>query len=157
MTDIKSLSRRQMLAAGAVGVAGLWAVDAPALTRRMLARVAPAKTPGPSATAPLATTGAAAAEGDARWAASVGSQFFLDGPAGTVAMTLTAVTPLAGGGTRPREVARKQAFTLLFDTGAVAAPAAERIYTVYGREIGTAALFLTPSALKPNGLVAVFN
>lgn len=157
MTDTKTLSRRQIMA-GAAGVGVLWAVDAPALARKLFGS-APRKPPATAAASVSAAMPAATAiaDVDSHWAANVGKQFYLDGPAGTVMMTLLSVAPVESGGVRPPDVPRKRAFALRFDTGRVNAPTVEKIYTVYGPSTGATPLFLSPSAIVPNTLTAVFN
>lgn len=144
----RKLSRRKILAAGAVAVA------AGVLIAKPLKILAPKRSSSlarPRALPPSLATGSYET-----WLAQVGSVFTL-GPA--TRMTLTGVQPLLNGGQRPPGLARDSAFLAVFDPLGGATMAGDLIYVAVHPQYGAVTIFLqeSPDRSTPARMLAVFN
>ena len=147
-----STSRRKVIAGIAVGAAGLTAVAAPALNKTWFAKDGRGK--GSSwwgrDSVSLETAGLD------EWTRHVGSEFATRAEGGTATLRLVAVKPLKSLGERPDDVARDRAFVAVFDAGAAAPPAGDRIYAVNHKESGDMSIYFG-GATPAGNLEAVFN
>ncbi|HEX8401116.1 MAG TPA: hypothetical protein VF628_05375 [Allosphingosinicella sp.] len=148
------LSRRNMVLAGAAALGAVGAIAAqPSMSRRVFkpGPVGSSDRPGSTfkRTPPLGAID--------NWSAAVGTDFFIRTASGSLLTTLASVAAFPSRGKRPAELARQEAFLLSFDTGRIAAPAGEGIYTVTHRSLGEMQIFLSASATSATGLTAVFN
>lgn len=133
------VSRRRMLAAAALVVAGTAAAPALGLTPRG----------GRRATAlPRSLRHA----GLAAWSAQTGSRFRIRGEDGIHVLTLVEVRPLAAEGARPAGASRDGAFAAVFRSAGGPLPAGNRTYPAT-HATGDLDIFFGPSGDR---LVAVF-
>ena len=93
------------------------------------------------------------------WTSQVGHSFVLLGPSWEVLLYLREVKSFPSPGERPPEVARKQGFAAIFDSGRVKMPARDRIYRLANVRYGEMDIFLKPcgDATCPGRLEATFN
>jgi hypothetical protein len=143
------MSRRNLLAGLAVGVAALGAVAAPALNRTWFARDGR----GLSSWWGRQRRSLARA-GMNEWSRQVGSDFVVQGESGAAALKLVEVKPMLSAGVRPPEVTRDRAFAATFDAGS-AAPAGDRIYAVRHDVYGDMQVYFSPAS--GSRMTAVFN
>jgi hypothetical protein len=93
------------------------------------------------------------------WAAVKGQVFAVEGENGTVPVYLAEVNLLPSKGTRPPDVSRQRAFSLVFLAGPDRAPAGERTYRLTHASFPPLDIHINPAHRLPRGvrLSAVFN
>lgn len=148
----RGLSRRNVMIAGGGTVAAIGAFAASPLSNPLTSEVRGMLAGQKWVRGVLSLANATYAE----WESMVGATFSLGGGA---TMRLTGVRALASDGSRPLNVARRQAFLGVFEPGRGQSMAGDLIYTATHPQYGPVQLFLG-NAPAPRGaaqMLAVFN
>lgn len=154
--DSAFLSRRMLLAGLGVGAVGAAAAAAPVLSLRL----AGAPSTGRPASWWDRTFLSLHAAGLAEWNGLVGETFALAGPNGTHMLRIVAVSAFPRSGRRPVELARSQAFSVVFESIAgPPLPAGDRLCQLVHRSYPPLPIYMgAPFTLgQKTRLVAVFN
>lgn len=155
LRDSAFLNRRMLLAGLGAGAVGAAAAASPIFTLR------PAGTAsGRAASWWDRTFVSLQAAGLAEWSGVVGETFALDGPNGSHMLRIVAVTAFPRSGRRPVELARSQAFSVVFESLAgPPLPAADRLCQLVHRSYPPLPIYMgAPFRLGlKTRLVAVFN
>jgi hypothetical protein len=93
------------------------------------------------------------------WSAIRGQVFSVEGENGTVPVLLSEVKLLPSKGTRPPEVSRQQAFSLVFLAAPGKAPGGDSTYRLTHASYPPLDIYIDPARRLPKGvrLTAVFN
>ena len=136
------LSRRNMMIAGGGTVAAIGAFAASPLSNPLVSEVRGALAGQVWVRGMLSLANGTFEE----WQSLVGASFSLGGGA---TMRLAGVRALQASGSRPYDVARRQAFVAFFDPGAGQSMPSDLIYTATHAQYGPVQLFLTQCTSAP--------
>jgi hypothetical protein len=149
----KAVSRRQMLAAAAVGAVAVGAAAAPMLSLSWLRRDDRRFNSWWSR-----QSLALERSGIEEWTRQVGTGFLLVAEAGPLPAKLVSVKAFPSSGRRPRDVTRNRAFAAVFDVDGTL-PAGNRIYSLRHPQFGAMDVFFSaPGGIgTATRIEAVFN
>jgi hypothetical protein len=155
--DSALLSRRLLLAGLGAGAVGAVAAAAPVLNLRLSGASAGAAR---SASWWDRTFMSLHSAGLSEWSGLIGETFALESPNGSHMLRIAAVTAFPRSGQRPAELARSQAFSVVFESmGGAALPPTDRLYQLAHSTFPALPLYMgAPTRLgQKTQLIAVFN